>query len=511
MFPLQPTAPPAVPDSILAQTARGAGWTIGWRVVTRFLGLISTLILVRLLIPGDFGLVALATGFSQAISQLSALGIEEAVIRERAPTRDTYDTAFTISLICGLLSSAIIVAGAWPAALFFRDPRLTSVLMALAACSLVTSFENMGTIEFRRDFAFAQEFKLLLLPRLGAMVMTISVAVLCRSYWALVIGIATGKILWVGMGYAMHPHRPRLTLRAWRSLASFSAWSWAISMVTLVRDRVDSFVIGSVLNLTQVGIYSVGSEIATIPTYELAAPLSRACLPGFAAVLRSGVGAADSYLRIIASVTLFMLPAGIGISLVAEPVVLIALGPQWSAATGLVRIMGIASITFVLGTVTYTMLAAHGLIRATFVFCAVSMLVRLASMILLVTIFGLTGAAIGWSISIITENILYMVVAFRRFDLRAADMVRQIWRGGLASVAMATVLVITGLGWSHITGLERAIWSLALAVPTGAVTYIFVLVSAWFLCGCPTRTGESDMLELLRRIASQFSAGRESK
>lgn len=59
--------------SLLAKTAGGAGWVIGFRMVTRLLGIASTLTLVRLLGPGDFGLVALASSFAQTVDAVANL------------------------------------------------------------------------------------------------------------------------------------------------------------------------------------------------------------------------------------------------------------------------------------------------------------------------------------------------------------------------------------------------------------------------------------------------------
>ena len=115
--------------SILARTAKGAGWIIAWRVLTRVLGLVSTLFLVQLLVPGDFGLIMLATGFGQAISSLSSLGVEEAVIREKNPSRELYDSAFTINVIRATTTAIIITAIAWPTASFFDDMRLVPVML----------------------------------------------------------------------------------------------------------------------------------------------------------------------------------------------------------------------------------------------------------------------------------------------------------------------------------------------------------------------------------------------
>src|SRR5258708_3704012 len=111
-------------DSLLRKTARGAACAVGWRWLTRALGFMSTLILECLLVPEDFGLVAIATGFAQGIHAVSELGTYEALIRHKSATRETYDTAFTINAIRGVATSLIVAACAWPVSVFFKDPRL---------------------------------------------------------------------------------------------------------------------------------------------------------------------------------------------------------------------------------------------------------------------------------------------------------------------------------------------------------------------------------------------------
>src|SRR3954451_1927164 len=143
--------------SILEKTARGAGWVVAWRMITRTLGLFSTLILVRLLAPSDFGLVALGSSFSVAIEAFSWIGLEEGVIRHREPSPELYDTAFTLGVLRGAAVGAVIAAAAYPGALFFEEPRLFAVIVALGFTVLMEGLINVGTVEFRREFSFQKE------------------------------------------------------------------------------------------------------------------------------------------------------------------------------------------------------------------------------------------------------------------------------------------------------------------------------------------------------------------
>ena len=91
----------------------------------------STLVLVRLLAPEDFGLIALAGSFTLAVEALALIDVEDAVARDPAPVRAVYDTAFTLGLLRGLAIGAMIAALAAPAARFFSEPRLEAVILAL--------------------------------------------------------------------------------------------------------------------------------------------------------------------------------------------------------------------------------------------------------------------------------------------------------------------------------------------------------------------------------------------
>jgi O-antigen/teichoic acid export membrane protein len=496
------------PATILAKTARGVGWIVGWRMATRLLGLVSTITLVHLLVPADFGLVALGSSFALAVDALSIIGIEDALIREKSPDRELYDTGFTLNVLRGLASAAIIAATAVPAAHFFAEPRLANVLFALAAATAGSGFVNIGTVEFRRDLAFNKEFQLLVVPRIGGIVVAIAVALTWRSYWALIGGILSSRLLGVALSYAIHPYRPRLTTRGWRSLAEFSFWTWMLSLALLLRERSDNFVIGRVLGSTAVGIYAIGTEIAALPVTELVEPLARATFSGFAAARHSGVDAAETYRRIIAAMALFTLPAGFGISLVADPIVKLAFGAQWLAATPLIQILGISGTVTVLGYVSSTLFSAHALLRPMFRIVLVVALIRVLLLIWLVQRFGLVGAAAGVAVSVVLENTTYVVGTFRRFGLRPTDLLRSIWRCLLATAAMAAVLYLSGLGWHAAAGSGAELaWTLIAAVATGAATYALVLAVLWLAAGRPAGA-ESDLAGMLGEHLGRLGARR---
>ena len=489
--------------SILAQTARGAGWVMAWRMMTRLLGLASTLVLVRLLSPADFGLVALATAFALALDVCLSIGVEDQIVRSHDPRPALYDTAFTLNLIRCLVVAVLIGLAAAPAAQFFNDPRLRDVLGALAFSAALSGAANVGVADFRRRLAFDKEFKLQFLPRLAGITVTLAVAWLLRSHWALVLGILTNRLGVVVMGHVLHPYKPRLSLAAWRELIGVSLWSWAISLVAVARDRADSLVIGRVLGPAPLGIYAVGVEVAVLPATELVDPICRACMPGFAATLRGGGDAqlAEAFLRIIAMMALLTLPAGIGISLVAGPVVALAFGQGWLEAAPVIAILGAACTVLLLGNVSSALLNARAALRTILGVTVASAVVRIGLLLPLTAWLGVFGAACALGLSLVIEHLTLLGCALRLLRLPALRLLMAVQRPVVATMIMAGLLWSFGLGWGAPPADARAAATLLLtAIPLGAISYLAALLVLWLAAGRPAGA-EQDMFRQLSQMA----------
>jgi O-antigen/teichoic acid export membrane protein len=481
------------PGTMLAKTARGAGWVIGFRMVTRLLGIVSTLTLVRLLGPGDFGLVALGSSFALTVDALANLSPHEAIIRERAPDRVMYDTAFTMNLLRGLLTAGLVAAACLPVAAFFHEPRLAPVVLALAAATLIGALENIACVDFVRDFAFDKEFRLWTIPRVLQVATTIGCALLWHSYWALIAGILAGRLLRTALSYWMRPYWPRLTLQAWRRITGFTVWSWGITMVMLARDRVDTVLVGRFFNTTQLGVYAMGGEIAALPITELVDPLCRALFPGFSQLRHAGLGVAQTYVRLLAATALLVLPAGVGLAMVADPLVRLAFGPAWLAAIPLIQIFGITATLAAFGSISTILFSAFAMLRTTFAITLGGALLRLVLLLLFLPGRPLLAAAALLAAVGLLEQATTLGVAASRFGVPAAALGRAVWRGVLAAGVMGGLLVWLGLGmvaaplapWRHLVGTAAA----------GAAIYVATLALAWLAAGRPEGP-ERDLLAL---------------
>ena len=481
---------------------------MAWRLASRLLGIINTLVLVRVLVPSDFGLVTLATSFSMAIDGLSYLGLQEALVRERSLDRSLYDTGFTMNGLRGLLTALVIAACAWPASRFFGDTRLVAIFLVLAVGLLMSSLENIGTVDFQRDLLFGKQVQIMMVPRLASMVATIGVALVWHTYWALVVGILINRGMRVIYTYMLHAYRPRITLRAWRRLVGFSFWSWTLSMVSLLQSRCDAIVIGGYLNTTAVGLYSVGAEVGGLASSELLEPITRALFAGFSSAQRTGEGVGQAYLQAIAVVAMLVLPASAGIALIAPWVMHLAFGAHWDAAVPLVQVFACIGVFRVGGIISAVLLTAEGAPNIAFRIEAVVTTVRLVALLVAVPALGLIGAAVAVAITAMVDEVIYLVVTFRRASLHASDLAMILWRPALATGGMALAVYATGLTQPPAEGIgANGGFLLAAIVLLGALVYSVLLLLAWLASGRP-RGAETYLLSAATQIIRHWRGKR---
>src|SRR5689334_3660435 len=139
---------------------------VGFRMLDRGAGVISMLILARLLLPEHFGIVALATSVLAFVELLGALGLDTILIQKRDLTRDHWNTAWTIQLMAATLCACILAVAATPATWFFHEPRLGPIVYMLALAMLIDGLQNIRIVEFRKEMRFDREFLYLSIRRL---------------------------------------------------------------------------------------------------------------------------------------------------------------------------------------------------------------------------------------------------------------------------------------------------------------------------------------------------------
>jgi lipopolysaccharide exporter len=449
------------------------------RVVDRTLGLASTLVLARLLAPDDFGVIAMAMSIIAVLDLLRAFGLDVVLIQHQAPEPVHYNTAWTMNILVSATVATLLIALAQPASIFYREPDLVIVMMLLALSPLIESCRNIGIVDFRRNQEFDREFRFMLMARLTRFAVTMPLAFYLRNYWALVGGMLFGRLAEVALSYVVHRYRPSPSLAAWRELMGFSKWLLLKNLVQVLTNRSGDFVIGRLVGTRELGLFNVSTEIAAMPSSELAAPINRALLPGFARQASDPAALRKAFLNVVSMITLATLPVGIGLMLTAHLVVPILLGEKWVEAIPFVPILALNGLLMSLGSNTGSFLLGVGESRLVFRLAVLKLIVLAPSLMIGALHAGAIGAAWAYVASTFTVIPVSYAIILRRLDLGVTHLLVRLWRP-VSGVAVMTACVhglSTRLTVASET-MEMIVQLLTLAA-TGAIAYVVTVLLLW--------------------------------
>jgi O-antigen/teichoic acid export membrane protein len=472
----------------------GGIWMTALRWSRRGLGLVTTFVLARLLTPGDFGLVAMAMGVIGLIEILGYAGQMMALIRHPAPTREHYDSVWTLSILLSACLMLLLWALAGPAGLYFHQPRVVWLVRFLALRTLIGGFENVGVVNFRRELRFDRDFIYLVLQRLLVTVVTIGLAVWLRDWRALAAGYLAGGILGVMLSYVMHPYRPRLCFSRIREVLAFSGWMLTVNIAVYINRRADQLAVGSLGSPMAMGAYSVAEDTATAPTVETVLPVARALFPVFSRIRDDTAAMRAAYLNVLSAACILSVALGGGIALVADDFVRIALGPKWLIAVPMVRILAIAGGLFVIMENSIPVLTATGHERL----AAQLAVTRAASLVLAVGLAAWFGDAMAIAYARVAVTLVFIPGIFltiaRVLPVTLADMLTCMWRPFAAGLVMAGCVLTVHGAMPDVPALR-----LAIDVAAGAVGYVAATLLLWGLAGCPRGLEASAVNWLLSR------------
>jgi lipopolysaccharide exporter len=473
-------APTAGADDIRAHAIRGAAWMVGLQWGVRALGIASTAILARLLTPADFGVVAMAMLALAIVAMFGVSGQDLALIRMGRPTRDHFDSAWTVEVIVGVILCVLALASAPLAGLYFHSEQVELVVDVLSLRLLLEGFTNIGIVCFRIDLNFSKEFRYSIYRKLCSVLLGVGCVLLVRNFWGLTLAIVLSKAVDVILSFAMHPFRPRFRLNRAREIWSYSSWMLVVAHGRHFAARADEYVVGAIGSAAVMGAYNVGADISVTPTVDLVQPVMRAMFPVYSRMLGDPERLRSAALSVIAATATVCLATGPGVAGIARELTLLLLGRQWTGATPLVFWFGIGAVPVGIRFAVYSVLGVTDHLQLT----ALAVWGRLVLLIPTLLLAGRWGGAPAIAAAQALLGIVALAADFAMLRLAVGaglgDIVRCFYRPGGAALAMLCVLY----------ALDRAMPLPSIAVLTvkialGAAAYLGTLALLWLAAGKP--------------------------
>lgn len=454
---------------------------VAFKLVDKSIGLLSTLVLARVLTPADFGLVAMATAVVAFTELMGAFGFDTALIQRQDTQRRHYDTAWTFNAMFSATVALTLVLLASPAASFYREPRLEMILPVLAIGALVGGLENIGTVAFRKELDFGKEFRYLLAKRVTSFAVTVTLALTLRTYWALIAGIVAGKLVSVLISYRIHPFRPKFCLSARAELFHFSKWLFISNLLQFFHSRSTDFILGRTVGSHGLGVYNIGAEIAAMPSTELIAPINRAIYPVYSRLANEREALWKRFMDVFGVIALIAVPISFGLACVADAAVRVLLGEQWLEAIPIIRLVAVSGLAGALQSNLYLVIVALGRPRANTLLSAALLVVSLPLLIVGSLHYGAIGAASAYFCTSLFGLFGISLVFSNITGIGLTQLGRLLWRPFIGAVFMTAGVLSLDTQCSSLLPLLR----LLILIVAGAIIYVFTLLILWIVSGRP--------------------------
>jgi O-antigen/teichoic acid export membrane protein len=477
----------------------GAAWIGASRVAISLIGFVSTMVLARILTPEDFGLVAIATTVMAVLTALTQLSLASALVQRQTVEDDHIHTAFTLNLLRAIAIGAILAAMAAPIAQIYKDDRLIGIVLVLAGSSILSGVSSPRLVMLSRQLVFWQQFVVNAPQKLVGFIVSLSLALATDSYWAIIIGNLAASAFGVAASYWVAPYRPVFRLNRARELFSFSAWLSLGAVVTTLSWRLDQLLIGYFLGKPVLGAYSVGDNLASLPTREAMAPLAQTFFPGFSRLTDQPARLRHAYQLAQTSLCVIAFPVGVGFAVVADPLIRLMMGPQWHSAIIMVQVISVVVCAQGLSNNLQPLAMAMGQTRTLFARDSIALAIRLPMLLGGMIFFGIAGVLAARAVSASIGILINLSFVRRLIGVSLFDQLASNWRAFTSTLVMAAAASGAGWAFGEATTHGELTAKLTAMVGAGGLSYPICLGLLWLASSKPSGP-ETEVFKLLDRV-----------
>lgn len=328
------------------KSVRSGTVTMASQSLRFIINMASTMILARLLVPADFGLLAMTQSLLVFINLFQSLGLSVATVQREHITHDQVSTLYWVNAAASSAVGLITIALAPLVAMLYNEPRLTNVTMALAIPMIISGLGSQHGALLARQMRFATEQAITVFAMVVSSIVAVVFAKLGHGYWSLVykeIAMASTIVLcfWITVRWVPGPPRRSTGVR---NMLSFGAYLTGSSFVNQMSRNVDNILIGTFAGPTALGLYNRAYNLLMLPIRQINKPVGSVAIPSLSRLQNEPDRFAAFYYKGV-EVLLFCAMPIVAFSFVAaEEIVLVVLGDQWKDTVEIFRALAPAAI-----------------------------------------------------------------------------------------------------------------------------------------------------------------------
>jgi PST family polysaccharide transporter len=317
--------------SLVHQAIHAFKWSVLGEIASRGAGPLVFLVLARLLVPEDFGVVAAATvviSFSQVFADA---GLAKALIQRQDKVEESANIVFWLNLGIGLAIATLILVGAPFIAGFFHDERIAPVVQVLSLQILLAAFSSVHTALLQKDLNFKALFWVRLATTAAPGLASIPLAIHGMGYWALVAGSMVGQMAQSAMLWKLNSWRPQwgMDISLTWELVGFGKWVMLSGLLGWLYGWMDAIMVGRYLGSHDMGLYRTGNTFVTIIFGLIFAPLLPVLYSLFSDTRYNQEKLGSALGTVARAIALIALPIGFCLYATAGLIAEVVFGVRW--------------------------------------------------------------------------------------------------------------------------------------------------------------------------------------
>lgn len=350
------------PPALKAQATRGAFWLVLQALLAKGVAALGNLALAWLLMPEDFGLIAMAYTVTAFTSLLQSAGLREVLVQRHKRFELWATPGFWMAVTLGLAMGLATLIAAPIAARVYGDPRLQGLLMLLAAGAPIISLSMVPSARLQNQMRFRTSAALGLVDSVLFVALTVLFAWMGYRAYSFVIArlivvVITSSAMWMLAGVRIHP-RPHL--RRWRFLIGDTTSLFLTSAAATVVSQADYMMLGRLRGTQELGIYFFAFTLSTQALNILTNSLTHVLFPALSKLQDEPERQVRAYLSAAQVLATVGIPLCILQAALAEPAMKLLVGPEWSRSIPVLQVLSIAMCIQLIGATGGSLLKAQG-------------------------------------------------------------------------------------------------------------------------------------------------------
>ena len=458
-------------EELKRDTVRGGAVTLMSQAASVAIQLVSTVVLARLLVPEDYGVIAMVAAVTTFAGLFRDLGLSAASIQKKDLTSAQQSNLFWLNVAMGILLTVIVAIGAPLVAWFYSRPELKPVTMALSLSFVINSLGSQSGALLVRHMRFGRKA----IAQLSGAVVTLAIAVPLAlsgwTYWALVWGTLAGSATTTLLLFVLSPFRPGWPSRGSgvRDMLRFGADVTGFNLVNYFHRNLDNLLIGRYWGADALGLYSRAYALMMFPLHAIRGPINAVTFPALSRLQNDSKRFRAFVCKSSNAIAMLSMPIAAFAAVSSRLLIIVVLGPNWKEASTIFTCLAVAGFIQPVAAIRGQIMLSTGATRKYLVWGVVNaVLVSLA--FLLGIAWGPVGVAIAYAAATFAIFIPSLVYATRGSAVQPTDILAAIACPAFSSVVAALALAAKKMLWN--TSADFSIGTLCLDMVLFAVVYL---------------------------------------